>query len=383
MNRPIYFDNAATTYPKPQSVLMAANECMEDFCGNPGRGSHILAMRSAEKVFEARLMLAEMFGASPENVIFTLNTTYALNMAIKGVMQRGGHMLLSNMEHNSVLRPAERLRREGRIRYDIYKAYEKGKSLTSTDICREIIARLRRDTRLVCAIHSSNICSHTLPIREIGALCHRHGILFAVDGAQSAGHLPINMREDNIDILCLPAHKGLYGMQGVGIMILGDNISIDTLIEGGNGVNSLELTMGKDSPERYEGGTLCTPGIASLCAGMEFVNSVGLENIADYEAKLFRQAYKRLSCIENVEIYHDCEGAVLLFGIKGMYADRAGELLNEKGFCLRTGYHCSSLAHKALLTPDGGGVRIGFSLFNTEEQVDMLSSAIEDIARLA
>lgn len=379
-NKPIYFDNAATTFPKPQAVISATVDCMEQYCGNAGRGSHILAMRSAEAVFMAREAVAELFGASAENVIFTLNTTYALNMAIKGVMSGGGHMLISNMEHNSVLRPVEKLRRDKKIRYDIFKAYDKG-ILTPKAIIDDVISKLRPDTKLICCIHSSNICSATLPIREIGALCKRYGLLFLVDAAQSAGHIPIDMKRDNIDILCLPAHKGLYSPQGCGIMILRDGISINTLTEGGNGVNSLDLDMGTLSPERYESGTLCTPAIAGLCAGVDFIRSIGITGIALHEHKLWRAMYSALSEIDRVKIYDREAGSVLLFGIEGISPDKVGELLAEKGFCLRTGYHCSSLAHKALGTHDGG-IRASFGIFNTENQVEMLCNEIKRISLL-
>ena len=377
----IYLDNAATTYPKPQSVISAAYECMRDYCGNAGRGSHPLALRSAEAVYGAREAVASLFGAKAENVIFTLNTTYALNMAIKGVMRRGGHMLISNMEHNSVLRPVAKLAAEKKITYDVFRAYSQ-KPLSCADIISELISRLRRDTRAVVCIHSSNVCSYTLPIREIGAFCRRHKLLFIVDAAQSAGHVPIDMEADNIDILCLPAHKGLYSPQGVGIMILREGLDIDTLIEGGNGVNSLGISMGTLSPERYEGGTLCTPALAGLCAGAEFVRAIGISEIARREELLWRRAESQLSCIEGVTVYDkEHSGGILLFNIEGRDPEEIGDILNKKGFCLRTGYHCAPLAHKALGTQDTGALRIGFGIFNTEAEVDELSAAISDIAK--
>ena len=381
MSDVIYFDNAATTFPKPESVIMSTVDCMANYCGNPGRGSHPLALRSAERVFEAREAVAELFGASPENVIFTLNTTYALNMAIKGVMSGGGHMLISSMEHNSVLRPAARLARDDKIRYDIFKAYDKNRKMTAKDILDEMVKRLRPSTKMLVCLHSSNICSYSLPIREIGAFCRRHGIIFCVDAAQSAGHTPINMKEDNIDILCLPAHKGLYSPQGCGIMILRDGLPrLTTLAEGGNGVNSLDLSMGLISPERYEGGTLCTPAIAGLCAGVEFVKSFGADVIADHEKRLWSMTFDRLSSIRGVTVYDDTPGSVLLFNIDGIPADDAGDLLSQDGFCLRTGYHCSPLAHKALGTPDGGAIRAGFGIFNTENEVELLIKRVREIS---
>ena len=378
----IYFDNAATTYPKPESVIMASVDCMKTYCGNPGRGSHPLALKSAEKVFEARESVASIFGASPENVIFTLNTTYALNMAIKGVMSGGGHTLISNMEHNSVLRPLARLARDGVARYDTFKAYERGRRLSDREIIDNIIKKLRPTTKMLVCIHSSNICSYTLPLREIGALCRRFGIVFCVDAAQSAGHIDISMTDDFIDILCLPAHKGLYSPQGLGIMILRDGFTLPTtLAEGGNGVNSLQLSMGTLSPERYEAGTLCTPAIAGLCAGLDFIRGVGIEQIARQEERLWQEAAHRLSSIPGLTIYDDTPGAVLLFGLDGVPADDVGAALSKEGICLRSGYHCAPLAHRSLATPEGGALRLGFGIFNTVRQLDALYLALKQISR--
>jgi len=373
----VYFDNAATTFPKPQSVLDATRDCAENYCGNAGRGSHPLALKSAEAVFSARDALSSLFSAKPENVIFTLNTTQALNLAIKGIMSRGGHILISDMEHNSVLRPIAKLQNQRRLSYDIFPTHRDGLPLANDEILSEIIRRLRPNTRAVCAIHTSNICSYSLPIREIGALCRRHGLLFLVDAAQAAGHVEISLEKDNIDLLCLPGHKGLYSPQGVGALIMRDGMVLDTVIEGGNGVNSLELSMGSISPERYEGGTLCTPAIAGLCQGARFISEIGYGTIIAHERSLWRRAYLGLAQIDGIEFYGDeTAGSILLFNLKEVHPDELGSYLSEKGFCLRTGYHCSPLAHKALRTPEGGAVRMSFSVFNTESEVDRLCEAV-------
>ena len=377
----IYLDNAATTFPKPESVIMSSVDCMKNYCGNPGRGSHPLALKSSEKVFEAREAIASLFSASPENVIFTLNTTYALNTAIKGIMKNGGHALISNLEHNSVLRPLARLAADNLVRYDTFKAYDKSRVLSPKEITDGIIKKLRPSTKMLICIHSSNVCSYTLPIREIGQLCRRYGIIFCVDAAQSAGHTNINMTDDCIDILCLPAHKGLYSPQGCGVMILRDGLSLpSTLAEGGNGVNSLDLSMGQLSPERYEAGTLCTPALAGLCAGVEFIKSIGISTVASHEAHIFSAAYDRLTSIRNVTVYDATPGGVLLFNIDGIPADEVGAELSRYGLCLRTGYHCSPLAHKALGTPEGGAVRAGFGIFNTLREIDTLALRVREIA---
>ena len=373
----IYFDNAATTYPKPESVIMATVDCMKNYCGNPGRGSHYLALRSAEKVFEAREGVAELFGASPENVVFTLNTTYALNLAIKGVMSGGGHMLISNMEHNSVLRPTARLAKDDIVRYDVFKAYERGKALSSAEIIDNIIKKLRPSTKMLVCIHSSNICSYTLPIREIGRFCRRHGIIFCVDAAQSAGHLHINMSDDYIDILCLPAHKGLYSPQGLGIMIMRDGLPmLSTLAEGGNGVNSLELSMGRLSPERYEGGTLPTPAIVALCAGIKEIKRITIPNIESIENALGRRLVDGLREINGVTVYGDYGGGTVLFNLNGRSSEDVASMLDENGICVRAGYHCCPLGHRALKTPQGGAVRVSVSPFNSKYDIDRLLTVL-------
>lgn len=379
-NSIIYFDNAATTYPKPPDVISSVLECMQDYCGNPGRGSHYFAKSSAERVFMAREAVGDFFGASPENVIFTLNTTYALNMAIKGVMRNGGHVLISNMEHNSVYRPVCELSRTKKISYSIFDCYGKDGSISSKEILSDILSKLRRDTKMLVCVHSSNICSHTLPIREIGKLCRRHGILFCVDAAQSAGILPINMEEDCIDLLCMPGHKGLLAPQGIGLLLMRNGLLLDTVIEGGNGINSLSSDMGRESPERYEGGTICTPAAAGLYTGMKFIQSYGLNTIARHHSLLWQEAASLLQHSSRITVHDKTPGSVLLFSIDGIDADEIGRRLDQQGFCLRTGYHCSSLAHRTLDTPMGGAVRIGFGIFNTEAQTESLCRTVLNIA---
>ncbi len=375
-NKLIYLDNAATTFPKPACVFSAVDECIRTFCGNSSRGSNPLALKSAERIFECRCLLAEKFSCLPENVIFTYNTTYALNMAIKGVMKGGGHILISNMEHNATLRPVASLQRDGLIEYNTFDAY--GKS--HAEIIEDIDKKIRPDTRAVCCLHTSNICSYTLPIEKIGKYCRDAGLIFICDGAQSGGHIPIDMKKCNIDILCLPAHKGLYGIQGCGVMLLGENISPSTVIEGGNGVNSLDYFMGDDSPEKYEAGTLSTPAIVGLGEGLKFLSSKKSGEIQAHSQKLFHHAKKLIGAIPNVIIHDDTPGSVLLFNINGIPCDEVGELLSRAGVCVRTGYHCTPLAHKALGTYGCGGVRISFGAFNTNSHIEILASLTEDIS---
>ena len=333
-------------------------------------------MKSLERIFECRCLLGETFSCLPENVVFTYNTTYALNMAIKGVMKGGGHILISNMEHNATLRPIASLQRDGLIEYDTFDAYGKSDS----EIIEDIDRKIRPDTRAVCCLHSSNICSYTLPIEKIGKHCHDTGLIFICDGAQSGGHIPIDMKKCNIDILCLPAHKGLYGIQGCGVMLLGENISPSTIIEGGNGVNSLDYFMGDYSPEKYEAGTLSTPAIVALCESLKFLKTKKAGEIQAHSKKLFSHAKTLLEGIPDVTVHDATAGSVLLFNINGISCDEVGEILSKNNVCVRTGYHCAPLAHKALGTYGTGGVRISFGVFNTLSHIELLASLTEDIS---
>ena len=241
----IYLDNAATTFPKPQSVSVEMSKCINKYCGNPGRSSHSLSQKSAEKIYEARCLLAELFCANPENVVFTYNTTYALNIAIKALVKDKSHILVSDMEHNSVLRPVNALCRDKECTYSMFST-----SGSEEEILSSIESNIKPYTSLLICAHVSNVGCRRLPIDKIGALCRNKGIKFIVDGAQSAGLHQINVNEMSIDALCIPGHKSLYGPQGIGAIIFGNECIGATIIEGGTGINSLELDMPDFLPER-------------------------------------------------------------------------------------------------------------------------------------
>lgn len=380
----IYFDNAATSFPKPRSVIEETIRCMSEYGGNAGRGSHALAMAAAEKIYECRTRLAKHFGVSdPARVLFTLNTTTALNTVFKGLLHDGDHVLISDMEHNAVLRPLSKMQREGKISFSEFPSMVGDPRRNTERILAGIALSLTPKTKMLVTAHASNLCSLTIPIREIGSFCRRHGILFVVDGAQSAGHERISVDESGIDALCIPAHKGLYGPQGCGVILLGKHISperFETLVEGGNGMASLEREMPFVFPERYEAGTLPTPAIAGLCEGVATVERLGIDAIAEYERELFRRGREVLGNMERVTLYApEYEGAVLLFNVNGIPADRVGRKLSERGFCLRSGYHCSALGHKTLGTPEGGAVRASFGIYNDFDQIDRFARALSEI----
>jgi len=379
----IYLDNAATTFPKPPSVCQEMLRCMTQYGGNPGRGGHPLSLAASQIVFQCRLALSDLLGiADPERILFTLNTTYALNMAIKGLVRHGDHVLISDMEHNAVLRPIHRLAQGGIIEYDVFPTFTGSDRQNSTRICAAIARLMRPNTRLVVCTHASNICSATLPIPDIAAFCGRHGLHLVVDAAQSAGHLPIDVDGWGLSALCAPAHKGLYGPQGSGILALGKNVTLSTLAEGGNGVHSLDANMPSLPPERYEVGTLPTPAIAGLLRGTEAVKRLGLESISEHEHKLFARAREIL---ENLEAIHvlapSYVGPVISFYADTHPSERLVQYLAKHGVCARGGFHCAALAHKTLGTPDGGAVRLSFGMFNTLTEVEIFGNTLATLLK--
>lgn len=378
-----YLDNAATTFPKPQAVYDEVNKCVSTYCGNAGRSSHSLSLASAEKIYECRTLLGDILGVSDvERIAFTFNTTYALNTVIKGILKKGDHVLISDLEHNAVLRPIDKLAKEGIIEYDVFPSLIAHPRRSPTLICAKIARLIKPNTKMIICTHSSNICSVNMPIREIGEFCYKRGLLFVVDGAQSAGHLNIDVDKMNISALCVPSHKGLYGIQGAGAILLGKDIVLDTLIEGGNGVNSTELSMPSELPERYESGTLPTPAIASFAEGIKAVKSIGIPYIEEYEKELFNIARNKLCCIDGVSIYASSfEGANMLIGVKDLSSEVVARELDKYGICTRGGYHCAPLAHKTLGTFENGGVRISFGIFNKPKDIDILALALSQIIK--
>ncbi len=378
----IYLDHAATSFPKPRTVTEEMDHCMRFYCGNPGRGSHTLAMKAAETIYRCREECAALFGSShPENLIFTVNATTALNTVIKGFLRQGDHVLISDMEHNAVLRPIARLAEEGRIEYDIFPTLCTDENRSDARICARVAQLVKPNTKMLICTHVSNICSVTQPLSALGAFCRRHGIFFLVDAAQSAGHLPIDVEKMQIDALCVPGHKGLLGPQGCGFFLLREGIMLDTLTEGGSGVHSLEARMPLESPERYEAGTLPTPAIAGLLEGVREVKRLGVESILRRDRANYRYLHALLSRIPSVKIYAPMhQGSVLLFNKEGIRPDQMGRELDRRGFCVRTGYHCAALGHSTLGTLEsGGGVRVSFGHSNTMQELSAFAEAVEEI----
>lgn len=373
-----YFDNAATTLQKPSSVWRAVAQAMET-CGNPGRSGHKAAMRAAEIVFDCRSLAADFFGlGDPERVVFTLNATHALNIAIKSCLKGGGHAVISGYEHNSVVRPLEGLAGEG-VTYTAARS-----PLFDPEAAyNAVVEAIGEDTRCVILTHVSNVFGFVLPVEKVDALCQRRGIPLIIDASQSAGILPLDVSKlPGTAFVCMPGHKGLYGPQGTGILLCCKEVPLYSVLEGGTGSLSMEKRQPDFLPDALESGTLNVPGIAGLREGLRFV-SRHREEIRKGEEELVKRAAGGLSAIPGVTVWHDpaCQSGVLSF--RAAWADPAElcEGLARRDFCLRAGLHCAPLAHESAGTMPEGTVRAGVSAFNTGRQVENLLQTVENLRK--
>ncbi|MFY0546285.1 aminotransferase class V-fold PLP-dependent enzyme [Brevibacillus sp. H7] len=377
----IYLDNAASTWPKPPGVKEAMAEVIDQFAANPGRGGHALAMKASKTVFRTRVQLSRLFGIqNPNDLFFYLNATQALNQAIKGLLTEGDHVVTSSIEHNSVRRPLEYLRRTKKVQIT-YVEPRSDHLFHAEDFANA----LKPNTRLMVVSHASNLTGVILPIGELGKIAKQHGVVFLVDASQTAGVLPIQVDEMNIDMLAFPGHKGLYGPQGTGGLYVKSDIDLEPLIHGGTGSQSEAIEQPTTRPDRYESGTANTVGLAGLLAGVNFILEKGVENIHEHEWGLSRKAILGLREIPGVEVYGPAlpveRVGVVSFNIAGVDASEASFILDQQyGIATRAGYHCTPLGHKTAGTEQRGAVRASFGIFNTEEEVDTLVNAVREIA---
>lgn len=377
-----YFDNAATTYPKPRRVLRSVEQAVTFYGGNPGRGGHKMAMRVSEKIYSVRKKAADFFHADAENVIFTSNCTMATNMALKGVLREGDHVICSCLEHNAVLRPIYKLSQTRAVEYDIAQVYEYDDDRTVASF----ESLIRENTRAIVCTHTSNVSGMILPIQKLGELCRRRGIIFIVDAAQSAGVLPIDMQECGINLLCMPGHKGLYGVTGSGMLILNDIDGLDTILEGGTGSLSAEVAQPDFYPDRLESGTVNTVGILSIDAGLDFIQSVGIERIYRHEFGICRKVYDRLRRNPAIELYtsdflYGKNAPIVCFNVCGINSDVLVAELAEYGYALRGGLHCAPLAHEYYGTLDRGMARFAPSYFTHDTEVEQFLKKLEIISK--
>lgn len=372
----IYLDNAATTGKKPPEVIRAVDNALRIYSANPGRGGHKPSMSASAAVYSVRKKLADFFGASgPENVVFTMNCTHSINTVLKGVLKKGDHAVTSSLEHNAVVRP---LVKTGAV-FDVATVSLTDDNLTLSEFERKI----RPETRLVICTGASNVLGKTLPIGKIGALCRARGVLFAVDAAQTAGVLPINMREMNIDYLCIAPHKGLYAPMGVGVLICEQPIE-NTLIEGGTGTNSAETVQPDFLPERLESGTINVPEIMGISAGIDYVNRLGTDRLYTHELGLTAMLWTELSKMPHIKLYTNkpepyAFAPVISFNVKGRKSAETAAYLNERGIAVRGGLHCAPLAHRQIGTLESGTVRASASAFNTPYDIAALVSALKNV----
>lgn len=379
----IYFDNAATTYPKPISVISVCNNVMKN-AANPGRSGYRSALKSAEIVFNCRQKVADFFSLGEvENCILTPSCTISLNTVIYGVLKKGDHVVISSFEHNSVLRPLKKLSDKGIITYSIAEVFPEADEST-VDSFRKCMTD---KTKLVICTHASNVFGIKLPVKRIAALCKYYGVLFCVDAAQSAGVADINMQDMEIDFLCAPGHKGLYGPMGTGILLINSQTLPESLYQGGTGSYTEDLGEPSILPDKFESGTVNVSGIAGLSAGIDFVKSKTISRIRNHEMNLISKLYNSLKAIKEIDLYtaepDDKHSVPLLsFNIKTMLSDEVSHVLDERfGICVRSGIHCSPLAHKYMKTEDKGTVRVCPSVFTSSKDIDYLVNAVYLISK--
>jgi cysteine desulfurase family protein len=376
----IYLDNAATSWPKPPAVVRAMRQTLVGGMGNPGRTSHHNAMNAALMVQECREQLAQLFGiANPLRICFTANTTEALNLAIKGVLSPGNHVLCSSMEHNSVWRPLVALEERG-VELTVVAANASG-VIDAASVEQSI----KSNTKLIAMIHASNVNGAIQPIAQIGRLARERGIVFLVDASQSAGSIPIDVEAMQIDLLAFPGHKGLLGPQGTGGLYVSERVDLRPLKEGGTGSDSMSSHQPSYYPDRLESGTLNLPGIAGLNESVRFLLRKGVARIERKEAALTQQLLAGLAKIDGVIVYGPAAGvpraAVISFNLRGMDSEFvAAQLEKRADIACRPGWHCAGLAHHTLGTGLIGTVRLSLGPFTRMAEIE---TALRVIAQLA
>lgn len=376
-----YFDHAASSFPKPPSVAEAMSEAVNQYGANPGRSSHHLSQAAFNKVDQTRKLLADMFGAADKDrVLFSLNATVALNQAIEGLnWQAGDHIITTDLEHNAVRRPLERLKKERGVEVDFVYPEDEHSSWTET-----ISQCLRNNTKLVVVTHGSNVTGECLPIEKIGEMLKEHTALFCVDASQTAGTVPIDASASAIDMLAFPGHKGLLGPQGTGVLIVRPDIQLRPLITGGTGSRSEDAEQPDEWPLGWESGTLNTPGIAGLAAGVAEVNRIGISEIQRHENELACHFIKKLQNTSSAEIVGpgatDDRLGVVSFRISEVDSQEIGMILDSYyNIAVRAGLHCSPLTHNRYKTTETGLVRVSFGVYHSSADVDYLINAINEI----
>ena len=375
----IYMDNAATTMHKPQAVIDAVVGAMSSM-GNAGRGANEASLSASRVIYDTRDKLCRFFGAeNPRQIVFTNNSTESLNIAIKGLLNPGDHVITTMLEHNSVLRPLYEMEKKG-VKLTIIRSNEKG-----TFDLKEMEDAILPETRMIVCTNGSNLTGNYIDIEKVGEMARKYGLIFVVDASQTAGVFPIDVQKMHVDVLCFTGHKGLLGPQGIGGMYVRDGLSIRPLKSGGSGVQTYSKTHPVEMPTALEAGTLNGHGIAGLGAAVDYLNEVGIDVIREKEQGFMKKFYEGVKDIPGVKVYGDFSTfnrcAIVTLNI-GDYdsSEVSDELLTEYGISTRPGGHCAPLMHEALGTMEQGAVRFSFSHYNTDEEVDIAIAAIRELA---
>ncbi|KGM94277.1 aminotransferase class V-fold PLP-dependent enzyme [Clostridium botulinum] len=367
----IYLDNAATSFPKPNEVYYEVLNCMKSYAANPGRGSYDMAIRAEEKIMECRERICDLFNIkNVMNMIFTSNATESLNIVIKGILKPEDHVISTYIEHNSVLRPINTMKKKG-IEVTLLKVDKQG----YIDL-KELENSIQYNTKAIVINHASNVLGTIQNIENIGRIAKNNNIIFVVDASQSAESIPIDVKKYNIDFLAFPGHKGLLGPEGVGGLYINSDINIIPYTEGGTGSESQSMSQPEFLPDKFESGTKNTPGIAGLCEGLKFIKKVGIENIRKHEMNLCKYLIDALNKIPKIIIYGHTDfenrAPVVSFNIENVDSSDVGYILNKSDICVRTGYHCAPLIHGIIGTKNKGTVRVSPGYFNTKKEIDIL-----------
>jgi len=377
----IYMDNAATSWPKPNTVYTRVLQSMEKYGANPGRSSHTMAVEAANLLLYGREMLCQLFNVSdPFRMIFTYNTTDSLNLAIKGTLKEGDHVITTSMEHNSVIRPLMHLANLG-IETTIVPADSQG-LVDPKDIEKSI----KPNTRLIVTTHASNVTGTLMPIEEIGTIARNHGIYYLLDAAQTAGSLPMDLSKLPVDLVAMPGHKGLLGPQGTGVLYIREGVDLNQIKEGGTGSLSESIYQPDFLPDRYEAGTLNTPGIAGLGAGVEYILNYGQEKIMNHITNLEKLFLNAFSQIEGVKIYGPTNikmrCGIISINIWDRDSREIVNILSQRyNIATRGSLHCSPLAHDTIGTKEQGTVRFSPGVFTTLDEVKACIMAVGEISR--
>lgn len=376
----IFFDNAATTWPKPGTVTQCMTKYFNENGVSPSRSSYKCAVQVEETIFETRQMIVDLInGEYSTQLIFTQNATSALNLAILGLIKPGDHVITTAVEHNSVIRPLFRLQDKGKIQVTWVGCNEEG-IVSASDIEKNI----QPNTRLIVLNHASNVTGSIQPIAEVGDIARKANIPFLVDASQTIGHIPIDVQACNIDLIAFPGHKALYGPSGTGALYINPKITLEPLTFGGTGVLSEVLIQPEAMPIKYESGTPNTVGIIGLNAGLKFIKETGLHNVREHEKKLRSQLLGRLSELEYIKVYgpKNLEASIgtLSFNIDGFLPGRVGFLLDEYfDIQVRAGLHCSPMIHKYIGTDPYGTVRVSLGHFNTMDEINQFVDVVQKI----